>query len=64
MTDPTIDQMIACVKREVSMRERVYPRWIEAGRMTPEKADAELNTMRAVLKKLERERDAAQGSLL
>lgn len=45
---PLTDQ-IACVKREIAMRERVYPRWVAAGKMKQEKADAEIAAMRAVL---------------
>ena len=44
-----IDDQVKCVEREISMRERVYPRWIEAKRMTQKKADQEIEAMRAVL---------------
>jgi hypothetical protein len=27
----SLDEQIASVKRELAMRERVYPQWIEAG---------------------------------
>lgn len=47
-----LSDMIACVEREIAMRERVYPRWVESGRMTQDKADWELRVMRAVLVKL------------
>ena len=43
------NDMVECVKREVKMRERVYPRWVSAGKMTQKKADFELETMRHVL---------------
>lgn len=37
MTDPdspiTPNEMAACVEREVAMRLRVYPRWVQAGKM-------------------------------
>lgn len=61
MTDvPMVDlpAQIACVKREISFRERCYPRWISQGKMTQGKADNELAAMRAVLATLE------QGRLL
>ena len=45
----TIAEMIACIEREIRMRERVYPRWIATGKMTQAKADAEIVTMKAVL---------------
>jgi hypothetical protein len=46
---PTLDDEIACVRREIGMRERVYSRRVADGKMKPEVADRELETMRAVL---------------
>ena len=40
---------IACVEREIKMRQRVYPRWVEQERMTQRKADEEIESMQAVL---------------
>jgi hypothetical protein len=40
--------MLACVEREVRMRERVYPEWVKLGRMSEKKAHDELAAMRAV----------------
>lgn len=48
-----LHEQIACVRREISMRERVYPRWVDAGKMTDAKASHELEVMRAVLVTLE-----------
>lgn len=48
-----IDVQIDCVRREISMRERVYGRWVAEKRMTQKKADAELLYMRAVQQTLE-----------
>jgi vacuolar-type H+-ATPase subunit C/Vma6 len=45
-------EQLACVEREIAMRKRVYPRWIEAGKMTKAKADAEIRTMEAVAETL------------
>jgi hypothetical protein len=56
MNSPTLaslETMIACARREIGMRERVYPNWIKAGRMKPDKADAEIAAMRAILAFLE-----------
>lgn len=63
MNDSTLDDEIACARRELAMRERVYPRWIQAGRMTPEQSRHEIATMRAIVKRLERTRDLARPSL-
>ncbi len=51
--DYTIDQQIACVKREIAMRKNVYPKWVTSGRMKAEAADHEINCMTAVLRSLE-----------
>ena len=42
-------EQIKCVKREISMRERVYPRFVKKGKMTQDEADREIATMKAVL---------------
>lgn len=41
--------LVACVEREIRMRQRAYPLWVARGRMTQAKADAELALMREVL---------------
>lgn len=46
----------ACALREATMRGRVYPRWIESGKITKEKADRELAIMQTIA---EDYRDAA-----
>jgi len=48
----TTAEQLACIEREIKMRERVYPRWIEAGKLTPVKAAHEIQTMRDVLELL------------
>lgn len=47
----TIEEQIACVERELGMRERVYPRWVNQHppKMTPKTMELELARMRAVL---------------
>jgi hypothetical protein len=61
----TLEAQITCVERELRMRVRVYPRWVEAGRMTQAKADAEISTMEAVLATLQGlVPPPAQGGLL
>jgi len=52
----TLDEQIACVEREIRMRERVYPRWVEAKKMSQAKADHEIACMRAALKTLQTKR--------
>ncbi len=45
----TIDEQIAEVKREIAMRNKVYPKWIEAGSLAKAKADFQILAMEAVL---------------
>lgn len=44
----TIDQQIACVRRELAMRQRNYPRWVADGRMKQAEMDHQLAAMQAV----------------
>lgn len=48
----TIDEQIACVERELGMREHVYANRVLERRMTQKTADKELAHMRAVLETL------------
>jgi hypothetical protein len=50
----TIRNQIRSVEREITMRERNYPKWVQAGRMSGAVADAEINTMKEVLATLKR----------
>ena len=60
-----ITSQIACVERELRMRRRVYPRWVEDGRISQAKADAEIAAMEAVLATLQQlVPPPAQGGLL
>jgi hypothetical protein len=55
MTEPIpIERQIACVRREVSMRKRVYPRWVQNAKMTQDEADRQIETMEAVQATLEK----------
>lgn len=40
---------IRCLKREIAMRERAYPRWVLNGKMEQKQADREIAVMKAVL---------------
>ena len=46
--DVTIAEQVACVDRELGMRNRVYPRWVKAGKLTQTAADLEISRMTAV----------------
>jgi hypothetical protein len=44
----SLQEQITAVRREIAMRERVYPKWVVTGRMSQMKADTEIAAMRAV----------------
>jgi len=48
------EAQLACARRELALRQRCYPRWIESRRMTQEKADIEIECMAAIVKTLEK----------
>lgn len=47
-----LDQ-VACAKRELALRKRVYPAWVTAKRMNPLKAESEILAMTAIVRTLE-----------
>lgn len=49
----SLEDQIACVFRELRMRESVYARQVENRKMSRDLADRELSRMRAVLKTLD-----------
>ena len=60
MTTVALADQIACVRRELAMRQRVYPRWVSAGKMTQADSDREITAMIAgltTLQGLQRERE-------
>jgi hypothetical protein len=52
MSEINIDQQIACVKRELTMRGTVYTHQVARGKMKSADATREIETMRAVLQTL------------
>jgi hypothetical protein len=42
-----IAEVLACCQREAALRKRVYPRWVQQGRMTEEKSAYEISRMEA-----------------
>ncbi len=48
-----IKQQIACVKREIKQREKVYPGLVYAGKLRQVEADWQIMAMKAVLQTLE-----------
>lgn len=49
----SIHDQIAEVARELALRERLYPQWVTARKLSQQKADDQLGRMRAVLSTLQ-----------
>lgn len=45
----SLDQQRRCALRELALRQRVYPRFVAAGRMSPAQAADELCAMAAIV---------------
>jgi len=43
-----VSELLRAAERELAMRERVYPKWIAAGKMKQADADRELRAMRQI----------------
>jgi hypothetical protein len=57
---PSLDEQIACVRREIGYRQRVYPRRVAARQMTQGLADKQIALMSAVLETLLRVQDSGR----
>lgn len=60
----SFDDMITCAKREVTLRKRVYPRWVAQERMSQRKADDEIAFMEAILEHLLKAAGRSEEDLL
>lgn len=50
----TLNDMVACARRELEMRRRNYPRWVRNRQMDPEVANEEIARMLNIVALLER----------
>jgi hypothetical protein len=51
MTDIiTAADKLACAERELKLRQRVYERWVDAGKMSAGKAEHEIECMKEIVK--------------
>lgn len=48
----TLEEQIKGVKREIEMRKRVYPKYVEAGKMTQLEANYQIDVMEYTLNSL------------
>ena len=44
-----LNDMLACCRRELALRQRVYPKWVAKGTMSEKKAQTELELMQHVV---------------
>lgn len=65
MDKPSKAAQLAELKRELKMRQRVYPRWVREGRMTQEQLDRRVACLIEVIADFEARHAPAsqQGSL-
>lgn len=49
----SLEDQIACVKRELRLRTITYPKWVAAKRLRQDAADREIAVMTAVLETLQ-----------
>lgn len=49
----SVDEKLACIRRELSLRRHVYPRRIAEQKMSQRLADREISTMEAIEKDYE-----------
>ena len=50
----SLDDEILCLRREIGLRERVYPRWVAQGKMKHDNAEREIAVMKSALESLHR----------
>jgi hypothetical protein len=56
----TISDQIAEVKREIALRETVYPRWVQQWKLSEAQAARQIAVMRSILADLEEQKNAGQ----
>ena len=54
MFEISLEDQILAVNREISFRERLYPRWVRDQKLTQKTADLEIARMKAVRETLQR----------
>ena len=62
----TAQDKLICVKRELGLRQRAYPRWVANGTMRQAASDKEIALMKAIIEDYEKlaEAERAAGRLI
>ena len=47
--DIDLNDLLGCCRRELALRQRVYPKWVAKGSMSENKAEKEIEQMRSVV---------------
>jgi hypothetical protein len=47
--DVDLNDLLGCCRRELELRQRVYPKWVAKGTMSEKKAEKEIALMRSVV---------------
>ena len=56
--EPTLAEMVVEAERELALRRRVYPRWVEQGKLKPHHAERQIRLMAAICAELARRQSA------
>ena len=46
------EEMVSEVQREIALRRRVYPRWVDAGKLKLDRAERQIAVLEAVVEEL------------
>ena len=57
----TISEQIKCVRREIDYRKRLYPRWVQEGKLTQQEANYQIEAMEYVVNTLQAVLDFKRG---
>ena len=57
-----MSELLASARRELALRRRVYPRWVESGRISPDQAAHEIQCMADICEVIELRKTLAEVS--
>lgn len=60
----TITEQIKCVRREIDYRKRLYPRWVQEGKITQQEANYQIEAMEYVVNTLQAVLDFERGFIV
>lgn len=63
MSEPTKKEILDELRREVAMREKVYPRWVQSGKIHPKIAANRIACLKAACSDFQQRHFGTQESL-